>query len=227
MKTETQPVLERITISAPSRLHFGLFSVGDAVARKFGGVGLMIDSPRTVVTASASDRLEITGPGQAASERALENWFTTMRLALKETLAITELSCLPVKLEIEALPPRHAGFGTGTQLALASAWAVTRFLGLATPSPVELATAVGRGKRSGIGSHGFGRGGFLVDRGKLDGESLAPLDFQTDFPEPWSIVTVIHKDSNGLSGDLESNAFSNLPDTTEAQRNEMIEIVRE
>ena len=220
-------MLEQISISAPARLHFGLFSIGDAVERKFGGIGLMIDSPRTIVTASRSDSFQIAdGPGSKPCRAAVENWFRRMRVSLQASLSIDQLDELPVRIEVDSVPPRHSGFGSGTQLALSAVMAATRLLDLPVPSASELAGAIGRGKRSGIGSHGFCHGGFLVDRGKLNDEPLAPLDFQTDFPEPWSIVTVMLREVAGLSGDREQNAFAFLPETTQRERDEMIEIVR-
>ena len=93
-------MLDRITISAPSRLHFGLFSVGDAVARKFGGVGLMIDAPRTVVNASRWEHFEIEGPNREVCQQALENWFATMQHSLPSPIWSEPISRLPVKLQI-------------------------------------------------------------------------------------------------------------------------------
>ena len=69
----------------------------------------------------------------------------------------------------------------------------------------------------------------MVDRGKLESEILAPLDFQSDFPEPWTIVLVQLRDpqfSQGISGQQELEAFKNLPSTSRQQREEMIELVR-
>ncbi len=68
------PVLDQVTVTAPSRLHFGLFSVGDIVARKFGGIGLMIDQPRTVVTAVPSEALRVSGPSAADARSAIHVW---------------------------------------------------------------------------------------------------------------------------------------------------------
>ena len=220
---------KRVTISTPSRLHFGLFSIGDAVARKFGGVGLMIDAPRVVVTAESSDCFSVESASQDASNslrKSIQNWFETFRVLLATETDVKSLEKLPVKLTIESIPQRHSGLGSGTQMAFAAALALTRLLELPMPSAEELSIAVDRGKRSGIGSHGFFRGGLLVDRGKLPGESLAPLDFQTSFPESWRIVTAIPNLAKGLSGQLELDAFGQLPDSTESQRTEMIELVR-
>ena len=227
-RTESQRVLEQISISTPSRLHFGMFSIGDLVLRKFGGIGLMIDSPRTIVTASSSERLEIRGGPEIHPCRAsVKRWFDRLSFPLSASLSIESMDEIPVCIEIESVPPRHCGFGSGTQLALSTVMALSKFLKLSVPGPEELATIIGRGKRSGIGSYGFYHGGFLVDRGRLPDERLAPLDFHTSFPEPWTIVCVLHKDANGLWGDKETSAFDQLPRTTEKQRDEMIEIVRE
>jgi beta-RFAP synthase len=222
-------VTQRVSISAPSRLHFGLFSIGDTVARKFGGVGLMIDDPRVVVSAEPSETFSINAEDQKVADavsQAIRKWFSTFRVFLATELKIDSIQDLPVQLTVNSIPPRHSGLGTGTQLAFASALATTKLLGLPTPNADELSVAVDRGKRSGIGSHGFFRGGLLVDRGKLPSETLAPLDFQSSFPDAWRIVTAIPSLPEGLSGQRELDAFGRLPDSTEADRIEMIELVR-
>ncbi len=228
MNTESLRVRDQISISAPSRLHFGLFSIGDMVARKFGGIGLMIDAPRTMVTASRAESFRIADrPGSDACRAAIESWFAWMEVSLRSAGAIDRLEALPVHVEIDAVPPRHSGFGSGTQLALSSVMAITRLLELPVPGSLDVAAAIGRGKRSGIGTHGFFHGGFLVDRGKLGEEQLAPLDFRTDFPDAWTIVTVIPPGTSGLSGEQEQDAFTRLPETSHVERDRMIEIVRD
>lgn len=49
----------KLTISTPSRLHFGLLSVGSEVERAFGGVGLMVSSPRTIIEAIAAEEFSV------------------------------------------------------------------------------------------------------------------------------------------------------------------------
>ena len=191
----------------------------------------MIQSPRTDVTVSMADSFSVSEPSESASRRAVESWFKHQTFS--EAFPFKSLAELPVQLKIDSIPPRHSGFGTGTQLALCSAMAVTQFLDLTMPGPMEMAASVGRGARSGIGSHGFYHGGFLVDRGKptevLDEGAtapLAPLDFQTEFPTQWPIVTIMLKDENGLSGSMEIDAFKNLPATPASTRDQMIDLVR-
>ena len=220
---------KQVTISTPARIHFGLFSVGELVERKFGGVGLMIAQPRTIITARESESLNIIGSEADACRKALSIWFSNLTTELQGELGIQSVDSIPANLEIKSCPPRHCGFGSGTQLALSSAAVVGKLLGLPTQSPEGFASTLERGKRSAIGTHGFCRGGFLVDRGKLENEILAPLDFQAEFPEPWTIVLVRLQDSEfsqGVSGEQEIEAFQTLPPTSQVQREEMIELVR-
>ncbi len=186
----------------------------------------MIAAPKTVVTASTSKSFEIEGINIDAGRRALQIWFDNLPTPIKKLLRADRLSDLGTKIRIDSAPPRHSGFGSGTQLALSLGMAVTRLLELPSLSPSEMAAAVGRGKRSAIGSHGFFRGGFLVDRGITRDDSLAPLDFQTEFPKTWSVVTATLNDVPGLSGQMELSAFRNLPPTSAAARRELVELVR-
>ncbi|MFT5299302.1 MAG: beta-ribofuranosylaminobenzene 5'-phosphate synthase [Mariniblastus sp.] len=221
-------MLEQVTVSAPARLHFGLFSVGDLVSRMFGGIGLMIDSPRISIQATRAEQWTVNSHYQPEINRAVSSWFDYQRNSLDCELGIQSFEQIPIELKVMKIPPRHCGLGTGTQLALSAAMAVIQMLQLPVPSIEELAIFVKRGKRSGIGSHGFSQGGFLVDRGKLAQESLAPLDFQTHFPDDWSIVTILGKqETSGLSGAEEIEAFQSLPKSTEDERSAMIEIVRD
>jgi beta-RFAP synthase len=55
--------------------------------------------------------------------------------------------------------------------------------------------------------HGFFEGGFLVEAGKLSGNSLSPLIARADFPESWRIVIGIPPGMLGLHGAEESETF--------------------
>ena len=99
-------------------------------------------------------------------------------------------------------------------------------LGLPTPNAKELAVATGRGQRSAIGSHGFQRGGFLVDRGIANDQQLAPLDLRIDFPTDWPIVTIVPPGAQGVSGSDEKAAFKNLAPSTPQHRQQMTELLK-
>jgi beta-RFAP synthase len=116
----------------------------------------------------------------------------------------------PHRLRVEEAPPEHMGLGTGTQLALAVAKALATSAGLARLNALDLARRVGRGNRSGLGIHGFEQGGFLIDGGKGDSSSIAPLIIRHPFPEDWRIVLVVPPWGQGLHGGDEGKAFALL-----------------
>src|SRR5262249_40847438 len=112
-------------------------------------------------------------------------------------------------VEVESCPPQHVGLGVGTQLGLAVGTAVAALLGR-SPDTEGIARILGRGRRSGIGLHGFHRGGFLVDGGKGPTGDLAPVVFRHDFPADWRILLVTPNLGPGLSGPPETAAFARL-----------------
>jgi len=111
--------------------------------------------------------------------------------------------------------PRHVGFGSGTQLALALAEGVLA-LRSETVEPAESARWMGRGERSAIGIHGYAQGGFLVDAGHHPQERLGRLACRWETPESWRIVLLIPRNQQGLHGAVERQAFRDLPPMSEA-----------
>jgi predicted sugar kinase len=79
------------------------------------------------------------------------------------------------------------------------------------PSPAELAISVGRGLRSAVGTYGFAEGGLIVERGKLPGERIAPLDVRLALPDHWRFALIHPRDGRGLWGEVEQRAFDHLP----------------
>ena len=219
----------KVKVSAPSRLHFGLFSAGNVGGLRFGGVGMTLDHPRVAIGVTGDDRLTISGSEPAVCRSALAGCFPLIQKE-RPDLDVKSAVDLPIAISIESELCRHVGLGSGTQLALATATAVLKYFEIEMPSIEEFTAIVGRGKRSAIGSYGFFQGGFLVDRGKLNNESLSPLDFRTDFPEQWPILVVrLNSDvkGSGLSGESETNAFQELPLVSNSQRENMVNIVRD
>jgi beta-ribofuranosylaminobenzene 5'-phosphate synthase len=192
-------------IRTGSRLHLGLLSLpgatgpGPLAARHFGGVGLMIEEPAVEVTAAPAREWAADGP---ARERALDT-------ARRAAAALPEERRRPLRIRVEQCPQEHVGLGTGTQLTLAVAMAARSALGDA-PDPIALAAEVGRGMRSGIGVHGFVKGGFLVDGGKGPNTPVAPLICRHDFPSDWRILLAMPRHEQGLAGAGERAAFSQL-----------------
>jgi len=203
-----------IRVSAPSRLHFGPFSLpagdepipawpdldGEATvpARAFGGVGLMVERPGVTVTVERATTWTAQGPVAARA------------LTLAQQVSKTLESNQPLHIVIEGTPPEHVGLGTGTQLGLAIARAVVLANGRPDTPAVDLAPLVGRGRRSALGIHGFVHGGFLVEAGKRSAETIAPLVARMPWPDAWRILLVIPRDLQGVHGTREADAFKSL-----------------
>lgn len=190
-----------VHVSAPSRIHFGMFSFGDPAVRQFGGVGMMVGPPRLELEATSADAFSAIGETADRARDVAAQW------------AASEGRRQPpaCRIQIASSPPAHAGLGSGTQLALSVAAALDAFVERRRRSGVELAQAVGRAERSAVGTHGFSTGGLLVDPGKAGEERVAPVERRIDFPAPWRILLITDVRQRGLSGSAERSAFAELP----------------
>lgn len=200
-----------LALTTGSRLHFGLLAPGPGTGRRFGGLGLMVDRPRTRLLARPADHLEVRGPGHERVRKSLEALARSLDVPLPDTHAF----------EVEEVPPSHRGLGSGTQLGLAAARLALRTWNLPDLAIAELAPAIGRGRRSAIGAHGFEQGGFLLDGGHaMSGEAptprLAPLLSRVEFPGSWPLILVSPPGEPGQSGQRERESFEVL----ESRKNE-------
>ncbi len=192
-----------VRVQAPARLHWGMFDIGGALGRRFGGLGVAINNFSVILEATASDKLAGRGPDSA---RALE----FARRYLTAT-GIRGGAYLQVKQAI----PNHVGLGSGTKLALAVAQALAALYDQPT-EPYILAQAVGRGKRSAVGLWTFAQGGLVVEGGRRPDEDIpAPLLMRYPMPESWRCVVAIPADFTGLSGQAEVAAFEQIAPTVD------------
>jgi beta-ribofuranosylaminobenzene 5'-phosphate synthase len=190
---------DRILVEAPARLHFGMLDLGGSLGRSFGGIGAAVPAPSLLLEASAANGLRADGP---ESERVLE--------FARRFLAFHRLECGAHFRVLRAMPA-HAGLGSGTQLALAVARALAELHGIAADA-VQLARAVGRARRSAIGTWVFAHGGFVLEGGRRAGsDAPAPLLAQLPVPERWRCVIAIPRAVPGMSGEAETTAFADLP----------------
>ena len=173
-------------VVAPSRLHFGLLHA----SRRFGGCGLMIDAPGVAVTVEPA--AEWSGSG-SNHERAVG--------------FAKAVTARPHRVVVERCPPEHVGLGVGTSLGLA----VAKALHPDRPT-AELAQLVGRGRRSGVGLHGFDLGGFIVDAGKYDATALPRLASRHSFPAAWRVVLMLPDAPAVWHGPAETAEFARLRD---------------
>jgi beta-ribofuranosylaminobenzene 5'-phosphate synthase len=187
-----------VTVKVPARLHLGFLDPSGESGRRFGSIGLPLSEPETVVTMSRSSDTIVDGPD---SERAAGHVATLCR-----RLGIRAQH----RLVVEEAIPRHAGLGSGTQLALAVAAALRTLHKL----PLDIdgdATLLARGARSGIGIASFSNGGVIIDAGKDGGSRPPPVVARLAFPDEWRVILILDRAQHGLHGEDEIEAFRSLP----------------
>lgn len=190
---------EAVFVEASARLHFGVLDLRGTLGRWFGGIGASASTPTLLVSAARADHLSARGED---AERARE--FARQFMAHHSLRGGVEIHVH------RALPP-HVGLGSGTQLALAVARALAELHGV-TSDARTLAAAVGRGKRSAIGTWTFEGGGLVVEGGRRTGrDECGPLIARVPFPPSWRCVVAIPEGAPGISGAGEAEAFARLP----------------
>ena len=114
------------------------------------------------------------------------------------------------RIRVSEVVPAHAGLGSGTQLALAVAAGLRSLHNL----PLDIAgdaLRLGRGARSGIGIGLFSHGGLVVDGGRGDGATLAPIICRLPVPEDWRILVILDPQRQGIHGPEEGATMAALP----------------
>jgi beta-RFAP synthase len=196
-----------VGVSAPARLHLGLLDLDGGLGRRFGGLGVAIDRPRTEVTVVAEGRDDVTDVDPGLASRLGEADAKDTAAQLAEILIRHRLAGLPapraVRVRLTEAPVAHTGFGSGTQLALAVGTALAHAAGFALDAAV-VARALRHGLRSGIGLGVFSSGGLVVDGGQAvappDAEPVdAPLVLaRYAVPDAWRFVVVVPEGERGV-----------------------------
>jgi beta-RFAP synthase len=187
-----------VWVHAPARLHAGFVDLNGGLGRRFGSLGIAIDRPAIALRVRPADRLTVSGPSAERVRRSIE------RLGREAGLS----DAVSVTVE-EAIPP-HVGLGSGTQTDLAVAAALVCLEGRGTAAR-DLARALERGARSGIGLAAFEQGGVLLDGGRGGLDAAPPVIARAPFPEEWRILLLLHRGGHGLHGAPEAEAFRRLP----------------
>ena len=206
-----------VRVTTGSRLHFGMFSFGQRDLPAFGGVGVMVDRPGLSLTVQPATEFRVTGP---LAERARE---VAERLTQAWSLS-TPPKC---EIVIHRSCRDHTGLGVGTQLSLAVAAALAKYLSeeydRGESDVVRLAHLAGRGQRSAVGTYGFQHGGLSVEAGKpaASHDTVSPLVTAIPFPPSWRFVLACPTAEAGLHGTAESRAFDDLPPVPVATTNEL------
>ena len=186
----------KVYVKTPARLHFGLIDLNGDLGRLFGGLGVGINRPNVVLEARPAEGLTVVGE---KSEQV-----TALAKRFLETYGVNAGASINVKQAI----PEHSGLGSGTQLALAVATALSKLFN-GNASTQALAEAMGRGKRTSVGTTIFEKGGFVVDGGKSK-NCFPTTIFRQPFPENWGFVVVVPNTKKGLAKKEETAAFKAL-----------------
>jgi beta-ribofuranosylaminobenzene 5'-phosphate synthase len=189
--------MTKIKVSAPARIHMGILNptpgIGD---RLYASVGVGIAEPRTVVEVEPADELRVSG-------------LSTDECRSFVTRILDYYKLNGAKINVQSVPPRHAGLGSTTQLSLSIATGITKAYGLDVRA-VELARVLGRGKQSATGTYAFQQGGFIVEGGWGDDTTFPPLLLHYDFPVDWRFLIVI-PESRSFDETQELEVFEKLP----------------
>ncbi|XVH32385.1 beta-ribofuranosylaminobenzene 5'-phosphate synthase family protein [Haloferacaceae archaeon DSL9] len=184
-------------VSVGSRLHFGFGNLSLSHGRLYGALGVALDRPRVVV----------------AADRDAEVHCDSEVVAPYVERIVERLDLPGASVRLERTLPRHAGLGSGTQIALATLAAVAHAYGVDADIR-RLAPSLGRGGRSGIGVATFEDGGAVLDAGHptarfttdrpADGEWRVPaVAARHRIPDHWRFLLVLPSVGPGRNGEEE------------------------
>lgn len=207
-----------VHVKTPCRLHFALIDLNGGMGRVDGSFGLALNYPNTIIEATRNRTVKVVGKQADVVEGLVTKFLSQVKAQAS------------VKVSVKKLIPSHVGLGSGTQLSLAIAAAVSRTLKIRRNSR-KLAEIMGRGGTSGIGVAAFERGGLILDGGHAFGEVQVKKSFlpssasnappspvigRYDFPQNWRFVVAIPNVQRGLHGEDETRTFSDrCPITSE------------
>ncbi len=188
-----------VFVETAARLHFGVLDLRGSLGRWFGGIGAAAPGPTLLLSAAHSDAVEVDG------EHADRAAGFARRMLEHHAVAGG------ARIRVHRALPAHKGLGSGTQLALAVGRAIAELYALPSAA-ASLAHAVGRARRSAIGTWTFEDGGLVVEGGRRrDRDECGPLLARLRFPADWRCIVAIPDAVPGVSGAMEEEAFGRLP----------------
>ena len=190
----------------------GFVDLHGGAGRRYGSLGLALEGPFTVVRLRPDSGVVAEGPDAARAARYAN--------ALVERFDLPEGARIEVQ---EAIPP-HAGLGSGTQLALAVGAGMAKLFDLELRM-VDIAAALDRGARSGLGIGLFDHGGFVVDGGSAGDGVPPPVIARQPFPPAWRLLLVFDRGRQGAHGEAEIEKFAALVQFPEADAAELCRLV--
>lgn len=217
-----------VILSAPSRLHLGLFPGPAGNAGFFGGAGIMLTHPRTTIRLHAAQKRKVHGVRAARAEAFVDRW-----------LAAESQSTRAFDLNVIEAPAEHVGLGSGTQLALAVGVGLQLFLHTESDRAMHLVNRIsevdildvslklGRAGRTVIGTRGFQLGGMIADWGRDPRCPQTENYLRLPFPADWPILLVTLPLTPGLHGTAEQVAFDEEVERHVGLREEMLGLLKQ
>ena len=196
--------MKRAIIRTGARLHLGLLDT-DA---PFGGLGVMVNEPETIVQFTESNTLQLA---PMIATRGTE--------IVQRFLQVTDQDHPPgVAIRAIQSAPAHCGFGSGTQLSMAIAEGLCRFVGI-EPSFETLAHEMAnRGRRSAVGIHGYFLGGLIYETGDRGNGGLNRVEERIELCDEWRVVLVRPIGLTATFGEEERRQFQQLSRPDHATR---------
>ena len=190
----------------------GFVDLHGGVGRRYGSLGLALERPFTRVRLTPACGVVADGP--------------EARRAARYASEMIGHFALPggVRIDVEEAIPPHSGLGSGTQLALAVGTGMARLFNLDVPT-AEIAAALDRGTRSGLGIGLFDQGGFVVDGGSAGDGVPPPVIARLPFPVDWRLLLVIDRGHQGPHGAAEIEKFAALLQFPESDAAELCRLV--
>lgn len=189
---------DSVSIKVPARLHLGFLDMPREHDGRFGSIGLPLEDIATELTISRSRETSIEGEERDRVGEHLARLCAHLGIRAQHRIIIHQTI------------PRHAGLGSGTQIALAVAAALRKLHKFPLDSRND-ALLLGRGARSGIGIAAFEKGGLIVDAGRFRQNQSPTVITRLPFPGDWRIILVLDETTQGIHGEAEIEAFRTLP----------------
>ena len=213
-------------VSAGARLHFGFCNLSLSHERLYGALGVGLAEPRVVVDAEPADAVSVVDESEATPGGDENGAALADDVRAYASTAAGLLGVGGARVVVRESLLRHAGLGSGTQLAAATLAAVAAAHG--EPARVrERAPALGRGGRSGVGVATFEAGGFVLDAGHptarfttdrpADGEwTVPPVAARHRVPDDWRFLLVRPDAAPGRNGAGEDDAMRTAVERADA-----------
>jgi beta-ribofuranosylaminobenzene 5'-phosphate synthase len=177
-----------VLVRAPARLHLGFIPPAGKWDSP-GSAALAIENPKIEIHIRESDEVHVSGP--------YSDLIFDMVFSFIERFAPGK----GAEIEVKECMKRHAGFGSGTRMAMSVGMGLSALFGL-KKDPYEIAEFFGRGRNSKAGIETLLHGNIVLTRGEYVKIMHAPKD--------WRFLIALPEDWHSLYGEEERKAMDSV-----------------